>query len=216
MDVAINTDAMREEIASGRPLLNFAHACFSAAVAGASIATGLLRAAGAGPPVVFLLATALVAVAALFVRPLPEERRPPPTTTERPRFLARVPVWLLVLGFVGRLPTGSRMHGRAGAPVHLERTLDASPALGALGPAVFAASIAVGRLPSTASRGGEPSSSAGASAAALAALTPSAPSGWSASPWPGRDVRSARPTIVSVAGWLRARPTRPSSARPRR
>ena len=45
MDVAINNDAVREEGASGRPLLNLAHACFSASVVGASVATGLLRAA---------------------------------------------------------------------------------------------------------------------------------------------------------------------------
>jgi hypothetical protein len=61
-DVAINDDA-RAEVGSGASLLNLAHACFSVAVVGASVATGLLRAADAGPLVVFSAAAALVAVA---------------------------------------------------------------------------------------------------------------------------------------------------------
>ena len=43
MDVAINADAVREEDASGQPLLNLAYAFFSAAVVCSSLATGALR-----------------------------------------------------------------------------------------------------------------------------------------------------------------------------
>ena len=207
MDVAINTDAVREEIASGRPLLNLAHACFSAAVVGASIATGLLRAAGAGPPVVFLLSAALVAVAALFVRSIPQERRPPPTATERPRFPARVPGWLLVLGFVGAVAYWIENAWQSWSAVHLERTLDTSPALGALGPAVFAASMAVGRLlvhrlvrPGAERAVLAGGASAAALGSALAALTPSAPLALVGLAVAGAGCSVCAPTIVSVAG----------------
>jgi MFS family permease len=48
MDVAINADAVHWEVDTGRPILNLAHACFSAAVVPASLVTGLLRWGGAG------------------------------------------------------------------------------------------------------------------------------------------------------------------------
>ena len=45
VDVAANAAGVDEEIASGRPLMNLAHACFSGSVVAASLATGALRAA---------------------------------------------------------------------------------------------------------------------------------------------------------------------------
>src|SRR3954451_12518481 len=46
-DVAINAEGVRAEAASGRPLMNLAHAVFSATVVGASLLAGALRSAGA-------------------------------------------------------------------------------------------------------------------------------------------------------------------------
>ncbi|MDP9491419.1 MAG: MFS transporter, partial [Actinomycetota bacterium] len=68
MDVAINADAVHEEEASGHPLLNLAHAFFSGAVVLSSVATGLLRWAGAEPPAVFAFFAVVVLVAALAMR----------------------------------------------------------------------------------------------------------------------------------------------------
>ncbi len=68
MDVAINADAVHEEDASGRPLLNLAHAFFSAAVVCSSLGTGALRSAGASPLAVFAVAGAIVVAAALVMR----------------------------------------------------------------------------------------------------------------------------------------------------
>jgi MFS family permease len=207
MDVAINNDAVREEGASGRPLLNLAHASFSVAVVGASVATGLLRAGGAGPVVVFSLAATLVAVAALIVRPSADARPPPSRVRERPRFLARVPGWLLVLGFVGALAYWLENAWQSWSAVHLERTLDASPALAALGPAVFAGSMAAGRLlvHRLARPGAERAvlvagGSVAALASALTAFAPSAPLALAGLVVAGAGCSVCAPTLVSVAG----------------
>jgi hypothetical protein len=145
MDVAINTDGVREEVASSRPMLNLAHACFSATVVAASVATGLLQAAGAGPTLVFALTAMLLAAAAFGARSLADDRLRQ-AALERPRLFARVPAWLLVIGFVGALAYWLENSWQSWSAIHLERTLGASSAIGSLGPALFAASMAAGRL----------------------------------------------------------------------
>jgi MFS family permease len=207
MDVAINSDAVREEGASGRPLLNLAHACFSASVVGASLVTGLLRAAGAGPLVVFALAAAFAAVAALVVRPSADARPPPSSVDHPPRFLARAPGWLLVLGFVGALAYWLENAWQSWSAVHLERTLDASPAFGALGPAVFAGSMAAGRLlvhrltrPGAEQAVLVGGASVAAVGSALAAFAPSAPVALAGLVVAGAGCSVCAPTLISVAG----------------
>ncbi|HVD24550.1 MAG TPA: MFS transporter [Gaiellaceae bacterium] len=144
MDVAINADAVREEAASGRPLLNVAHASFSAAVVAGSLGTGLLRWAGAGPGLVFTLTAVLVLAAAVAMRaPAPWQ---PPDRELRPRFFDRVPGWLLALGVLGALAFWIESAWQNWGSVQLERTLEAAPETSALAPALFAAAMAVGRL----------------------------------------------------------------------
>jgi MFS family permease len=146
MDVAINADAVREEVRSGRPLLNLAHASFSAAVVLASLGTGLLRWAGADPPLVFGLAGAVVVLAAIAIRPRQAERWELPERGERPKLLQRVPGWLLVLGLLGAIAYWIENAWQSWGAVHLERTLEAPAAVSALGPALFASTMAAGRL----------------------------------------------------------------------
>ncbi len=146
VDVAINADAVREEIASERPLLNLAHASFSAAVVVASLATGALRWAGAGAPAVFLLAALPIGLAAVVGRPDGRAGWAPPPPHERPRLFQRVPGWVLVLGCLGALAFWIESAWQNWGAVFLERTLDATAALSSLGPAFFAASMAAGRL----------------------------------------------------------------------
>jgi MFS family permease len=146
MDVAINADAVREEVRSGRPLLNLAHASFSAAVVLASLGTGLLRWAGADPPLVFGLAGAIVVLAAIAIRPRHGERWELPERDERPKLLQRVPAWLLVLGLLGATAYWIENAWQSWGAVHLERTLEAPAAVSALAPALFASAMAAGRL----------------------------------------------------------------------
>jgi MFS family permease len=146
VDVAINADAVREEIASGRPLMNLAHASFSAAVFVASLATGALRWAGAGAPAVFLLAAVVIGLAAVVGRADGRAGWAPPPPHDRPRLFQRVPGWVLVLGCLGALAFWIESAWQNWGAVFLERTLDATAALSSLGPALFAASMAAGRL----------------------------------------------------------------------
>jgi MFS family permease len=144
MDVAINADAVREEAASGRPLLNVAHASFSGAVVVGSLGAGALRWAGAGPGLVFTLTSVLVVAAAVAMR-APSSWQPPEREI-RPRFFDRVPGWLLALGALGALAFWIESAWQNWGSVQLERTLDAAPETSALAPALFAAAMAVGRL----------------------------------------------------------------------
>jgi MFS family permease len=206
MDVAINADAVRWEVATGRPILNLAHACFSGAVVGASLATGVLRSAGASAPTVFALAAAIVVLAALVMQS-PADTWTPPDRADRPRFLQRVPGWLLVIGSLGALAYWIENAWQSWGAVHLERTLDAAPAASALGPALFAAAMTVGRL--AAHRLAQPGAEratlvVGAALAgvgsAIAALAPSTPVALAGIVIAGAGCSVCAPTIVSLVG----------------
>jgi MFS family permease len=204
MDVAINADAVHWEDRVGRPILNLAHACFSAAVVFGSVATGLLRWGGAGPMLVFFLTAAVVILTALAMRPEPWVPR---ASAERPRFLERVPAWLLVLGGLGAIAFWIEGAWQDWGAVYLERKLDAPPAASSLGPALFAAAMTVGRL--AAHRIARPGTEktvlvvgaalAGAGSA-LAALAPSVPVALAGIAIAGAGCSVCAPTIVSVAG----------------
>jgi MFS family permease len=204
LDVAINADAVHWEVRVGRPILNLAHACFSAAVVFASVATGLLRWAGAGPVLVFALAAVVILLTALAMRPEPWV---PTESDATPRFLQRVPAWLLVIGALGAFAYWIEGAWQDWGAVYLERTLDAAPAASALGPALFAGAMAVGRL--TAHRVARPGTErtvlvvgaalAGAGSA-LAALAPSVPIALAGIVVAGAGCSVCAPTIVSLAG----------------
>ena len=206
MDVAINADAVREEVSSERPLLNLAHACFSAAVVGGSLATGVLRWAGAEPLAVFGLAAALVLLAALAMRTDPAGMWAP-ADGERPRLVQRVPAWLFVVGGLGALAYWIENAWQSWGAVHLERTLEAAPAASALGPALFATAMTVGRL--TAHRLAGPGSErtvliCGAAVAGagsvIASIAPSTQVALAGIVVAGAGCSVCGPTIVSIAG----------------
>ncbi|MDP8903814.1 MAG: MFS transporter [Chloroflexota bacterium] len=207
MDVAINADAVHEEDASGRPLLNLAHAFFSAAVVCSSLATGALRWAGASPLAVFAAAGAIVVAAALVMRGAPDRPSHPTRAGELPRFFQRLPGWLLLLGGLGAVAYWIENAWQSWGAVHLERTLDAAPAASALGPALFAAAMATGRV--TVHRLARPGSersvlTVGALVAgggsALAAVAPSIPVALVGIVLAGAGCSVCAPTIVSLVG----------------
>ena len=143
VDVAANAAGVDEEIASGRPLMNLGHAYFSGGVVASSLATGALRAAGAGPPVV--LGIALVAIVAISLGPL-RRGTPPHVRAAAPRSgLAWPPLILLGLGALCAAAFVVENAWQTWSAVHLEKTLHAG-ALSAAAPAVFAAAAMSGRL----------------------------------------------------------------------
>lgn len=145
MDVAINADAVHEEERSARPLLNLAHASFSGAVVVGSLAAGALRAAGAEPAVVLALSALAVLLTASAVYPGKRESRLQPGH-EPPRLFEGVPGWVLVLGGLLALAFWIESAWQNWSSVQLERTLEASAGVSALGPAAFAGAMTVGRL----------------------------------------------------------------------
>ena len=206
MDVAINADAVHEEVASGRPLLNLAHAGFSAAVFFASLLTGLLRSLGAEPLAVFTLVSALVVTAAVATR-LGHARPWTPEEGETPRLIQRVPGWLLALGLLGAMAFWIESAWQNWGAVHLERAFDAGAGTSALAPALFAGAMAVGRLMAhrLASPGSErtvlvAAAALTASGSALAAFAGSAPVALVGILVAGAGCAVCAPTIISIAG----------------
>jgi MFS family permease len=206
MDVAINADAVHEEVASGRPLLNLAHAGFSAAVFFASLLTGLLRSLGAEPLAVFALVSALVVTAAVATR-LGPVRPWRPAEGETPRLIQGVPGWLLALGLLGAMAFWIESAWQNWGAVHLERAFDAGAGTSALAPALFAGAMAVGRLMAhrLASPGSErtvlvAAAALTASGSALAAFAGSAPVALVGILVAGAGCAVCAPTIISIAG----------------
>lgn len=206
MDVAINADAVRWEVDTGGSILNLAHASFSAAVVFASVAAGTLRWAGAGAPLVFALAAALVLAAAAVMRGAGSEARVPPAG-DRPRFLQRVPAWLLAIGALGALGYWIEGAWQDWGAVYLERVLSAEPMVSALGPALFAAAMTAGRLAvhQLVAPGRERAVLVAGAAVAgagslVAAAAPSAPLALAGIAVAGAGCSVCAPTIVSIAG----------------
>ena len=207
MDVAINADAVHEEVASGRPLLNLAHASFSAAVFFASLLTGLLRSVGAEPLAVFAVVSALVVTAAVATSPGPVRPWTPAAEGEAPRLIQRVPGWLLGLGLLGAMAFWIESAWQNWGAVHLERTFDAGAGTSALAPALFAGAMAVGRLAvhRLAPPGSErtvlvAAAALAASGSALAAYAGSALVALVGILVAGAGCAVCAPTIISIAG----------------
>ena len=143
VDVAINAEGVSTEAATGRPVLSLAHGTFSACVVGGSLAAGGLRAAGAGPEAVLVLVGLVVVATAAALLRAPAARAP--ASAGAPS-LRPVPRLLLVLGGLCALAFFVENAWQSWGAVHLESDLDASPALGALAPALFAGAAALSRL----------------------------------------------------------------------
>jgi hypothetical protein len=143
VDVAINAEGTRSETATGRPILSLAHGTFSACVVAGSLATGGLRSAGAGAELVLVLVGGVVVAIAVALSRAPAAGGAVAAQRASLRHLPRV---LLVLGGLCALAFFVENAWQSWGAVHLESDLDASPALGALAPALFAGAAAASRL----------------------------------------------------------------------
>jgi fucose permease len=141
--VAINAEGTRSETATGRPILSLAHGTFSACVVAGSLAAGGLRAAGGGAELVLVLVGGVVVAIGLALSRAPAAGGEVAATPASLRHLPRI---LLVLGGLCALAFFVENAWQSWGAVHLESDLDASPALGALAPALFAGAAATSRL----------------------------------------------------------------------
>jgi hypothetical protein len=204
VDVAINAEGVRTEAATSRPVMSLAHGTFSASVVGGSLAAGGLRAAGAGAETVLGLVALVVAATAAFLLTAPAAggARAPTRPSLRP-----VPRLLIVLGALCALAFFVENAWQSWGAVHLESDLGASPALGALAPALFAGAAALSRLSGhalagrvselTLLRGG---AVLGAAGTLLGALAPAAGLALVGVVAAGAGISICAPVLFSIAG----------------
>jgi predicted MFS family arabinose efflux permease len=204
VDVAINAEGVRSEAATGRPVLSLAHGTFSASVVAGSLAAGALRSAGAGPRLVLVLVGVVVVTIAAALLRAPAaagDRRPAGAS------LRRLPRTLVVLGGLCALAFFVENAWQSWGAVHLESDLDASPALGALAPALFAGAAALSRLGghSLAGRVNEVTllragAALGAAGTLLGALAPGAVLALVGVVVAGAGISICAPVLFSIAG----------------
>jgi len=144
-DVAINTAAGAAQRAHGGPVITRAHASFSAAVVVASLLTGLAR--GADLPVAAPFAAVLAAAVAVALRIVAIPEGPPAERrTRRLRGAAISLRTLLAIGGLGALAFAVENAHQSWSALYLRDVVGAGPATAAVGPAIFAAVVAVSRF----------------------------------------------------------------------
>ena len=195
---------MRTEAAAGRPVLSLAHGTFSACVVAGSLAAGALRAAGAGPQLVLVLVGLVVATVAAALLRAPPAAGPRPSARAS---LRRLPRMLVILGGLCALAFFVENAWQSWGAVHLESDLDASPAVGALAPALFAGAAALSRLGghSLAGRVSElrllrAGAALGAAGTLLGALAPVAALALIGVVAAGAGISICAPVLFSIAG----------------
>jgi MFS family permease len=140
LDVVINVAASGLEASGGPRVMQLAHAAFSAGFLVAAVSVGLARAAGAEPLAVLAGTAVLLFVTALMNGGHPGAA-PGPRAHRRLRFSRR----LLLLGVLCGVAFVVESGIEYWSALFLETELDASPAVGGLGPGVFAAAMVAGR-----------------------------------------------------------------------
>ena len=140
VDVVINVAASNVETSGGPRVMQVAHALFSAGFLVAAVAVGLARGAGVGPLPILAGIAALALVAAALNRGYPDVPRV--VSPRRFTFSRR----LLALGLLCALAFVIEGGIEGWSALFLETELQASPAVGGLGPGCFAAAMVAGRL----------------------------------------------------------------------
>jgi MFS family permease len=139
LDVAINAQAATIEARHEVRVMDGLHAAFSVGVLCGGVGAGLLRRAGAHPAWILGGVACLVLLTTLLnlrptVQPEPAKRR------------ARLARPLLVVGGVLAVAFLVESGVEGWSALFLERTLGSGPAVSGLGPGLFAAAMATGRL----------------------------------------------------------------------
>lgn len=142
-DVVLNTTTASWERWRARPLMALGHAGFSLGVLTGSVLTGLARTFGAGPRTV-LVTVAVLLVAGAVTQPAYE--REPTVAAPGGRGRSSIGPALLAIGALAAAAFLLEDAVVSWSALHLERTLGAPPWVGGLGPGLFAAAMAAGRL----------------------------------------------------------------------
>lgn len=142
LDIAVNAATASWERWETARLMSAGHAAFSAGVVVGSVSSGLARQQGSGPFPVLLVIALVVAVVAWRQPSYRSTTDAPPAPRTR-RGPAGI---LLALGVLVAAAFLLEDALQSWSALHLERGLGASPAVSGLGPGLFAASMAVGRL----------------------------------------------------------------------
>jgi Major Facilitator Superfamily len=140
LDVAVNADASRIESAFRVRVMDGLHAAFSIGVLVGGVSAGFLRKAGAHPSWI-LAAFGGVIVLSAAVNLGPGVGRAP-----RARSRVRPGRGLLIIGAVLAIAFIVENGLESWSALFLERTFASSPAVSGLGPGLFAAAMATGRL----------------------------------------------------------------------
>ncbi|WP_084066103.1 MFS transporter [Marivita hallyeonensis] len=145
LDVVANARISAIEARLKRSLMNLNHGVFSVAYAASAFATGLAREAHIGPVGIFAGCFLALASLTLLSSGTPRARRvpgtaPPVLPAALPWALLAPVALILLVAFMAEQAT------EGWSALHLERTLDAGAAGGALGPTLLGLTMAVGRL----------------------------------------------------------------------
>jgi len=201
LDVGINVAASTVETTGGPRIMQAAHALFSGGFLVAALASGLARSAGVEPALLLLGSSAFFLAAAWFNRAYP----PVPRSAAPAGFHVSWP--LVALGAVCAVAFVVEGGIESWSALFLETVHDAPPAVGALGPGLFAAAMVTGRA--TGQRlegrvGGRRLLAGGGVVAAagltLTAISPGAPLALAGILLGGAGVSIAAPTILGAAG----------------
>jgi MFS family permease len=201
LDVGINVAASTVETTGGPRIMQAAHALFSGGFLVFAVASGVLRSAGVEPAALLAGSSALFLVAAWFNRGYP----PAPRVAEHSGFHVSWP--LVALGAVCAVAFVVEGGIESWSALFLETVHDAPPAVGGLGPGLFAAAMVTGRA--TGQRlegrvGGRRLLVGGGLVAAcgltLTALSPAAPVALLGLLLGGAGVSIAAPTVLGAAG----------------
>lgn len=142
-DVLANAEISDAEAQSGKALMNLNHAMYSFAFAGGAVATGGLREIGWVPWQVQLLLLGIIVALCSLMR-TPRETAAPDDDVPKHSGPRPLLVWLggcvVLAAFLSEAAT------EGWSALHLERSLGAAPAQGALGPALFGVTMGIGRL----------------------------------------------------------------------
>lgn len=141
LDVTLNAAAATWERLERDRLLSVAHGAFSVGVLAGAAGAGLARELDAGPAAV-VLAVGLIVLAVALTQPSYRRAQ----ADGRSRAGRRLPRLLVLVGLLTAGAFFVEDALQSWSALHLERGLEATPAVSGLGPGLYAGAMAVGRL----------------------------------------------------------------------